>query len=82
MRRAAEAEAEKEQRVSLALWRMDTELAPIMAEEVIRPASAFRPAASTAVEPPPFVLLQFEAQPNGAWWSPQIPLTKVRTPRA
>ena len=43
MRRAAEAEAELEQRVSLALWRMDTELAPIVAEEVIRPPSAYRP---------------------------------------
>jgi signal transduction histidine kinase len=42
MRRVAEADAELEQRVSLALWRMDTELAPIVAEEVVRPPSAYR----------------------------------------
>jgi signal transduction histidine kinase len=42
LRRLAEANAELEQRVSLALWRMDTELAPIVAEEVIRPPSAYR----------------------------------------
>src|SRR5688572_5508096 len=36
-RTAARAEAELEQRVSLALWRMDTKLAPLIAEEVARP---------------------------------------------
>ncbi|HEX2476009.1 MAG TPA: hypothetical protein VHK01_14760, partial [Lacipirellulaceae bacterium] len=75
MRRAAEAEAELEQRVSLALWRMDTELAPIVAEEVIRPPSAYRPLPDTPVDPPKYVLLQFEARPNGTWQSPQLPLT-------
>ena len=96
MRRVAEAEAELEQRVSLALWRMDTELAPIVAEEVIRPPSAYRAETSiaqsfgpqlpvqqqaipqptdmsnaisptTTVEPPPYVLLQCEARPDGTW---------------
>lgn len=75
LRRAAEAEAELDERVSLALWRMDTELAPIIAEEVIRPPAAFRPS-NVAVEPPQYVLLQFEARPNGTWWSPQVPLKK------
>jgi signal transduction histidine kinase len=75
MRRVAEAEAELEQRVSLALWRMDTELAPIVAEEVIRPPSAYRPLADTPVDPPKYVLLQFEARPDGTWQSPQAPLT-------
>lgn len=70
-RRAAESEAELEQRVSLALWRMDTELAPIIAEEVIRPPAAFRPN-GVPVDPPPYVLLQFEARPNGRWMSPQV----------
>jgi len=42
LRRAAEANAELEQRVSLALWRIDTELAPILAEEIIRPSSAYQ----------------------------------------
>src|SRR5262245_39840249 len=75
-RRAAQAEAEVEQRVSLAVWRMDTELAPIIAAEVIRPAAAFRPSGTGAVEPPPCVLLQFEAGPNGSWVSPQMPHVK------
>src|SRR6187431_839184 len=75
-RRAAQAEAELEQRVSLAVWRMDTELAPIIAAEVIRPSAAFRPSGPGVVEPPPYVLLQFEARPNGTWVSPQLPSVK------
>jgi signal transduction histidine kinase len=73
MRRAAQAEAELEQRVSLAVWRMDTELAPIIAAEVIRPAAAFRPGV-VAADLPPFVLLQFQVQPNDTWQSPQMPV--------
>lgn len=70
-RRAAEADAGLEQRVSLALWRMDTELAPIIAAEVIRPPDEYRRMSSTASDPPPYVLLQFEATPKGVWFSPQ-----------
>ena len=40
-RSAARAEAELEQRVSLALWRMDTKLAPLIAEEVARPPAFY-----------------------------------------
>src|SRR5688572_11986989 len=71
MRRVAEADAELEQRVSLALWRMDTELAPIVADEVIRPPSAYR--ATFPTIPPPYVVLQFEAGSDGRWHSPQVP---------
>src|SRR5262245_23327638 len=71
-RRLAEATAELEQRVSLALWRMDTELAPIIAGDVIRPPSEFRPISGRPEEPPPYVLMQFEANSNGQWVSPQI----------
>lgn len=74
-RRAAQSQAELEQRVSLAVWRMDTELAPIIAGEVIRPASAFRPG-GVAAELPPFVLLQFQVLPDGTWQSPQLPVPK------
>src|SRR3954454_23087403 len=70
-RRAAETGAELEQRVSSALWRMDTALAPIIAEEVIRPASAFRPSGA-AVKPPQYVMMQFEARDTGNWLSPQV----------
>jgi len=76
-RSVAEAEAELEQRVSLALWRMDTALAPIIAAEVIRPPSAYRPGAA-AVPPPPYVLLQFEAAPDSLWRTPQAPATQSR----
>src|SRR5262245_59473920 len=69
-RRAAEGEAELEQRVSLALWRMDTELAPILATEVIRPPSAYR--AARVVDPPQYVRLQFEATKEGVWRSTQV----------
>jgi signal transduction histidine kinase len=72
MRRSAQAQAELEQRVSLAVWRMDTELAPIIAAEVIRPAAAFRPGV-VAADLPQFVLLQFQVQPNETWQSPQMP---------
>ena len=51
---------------------MDTELAPIIAEEVIRPPAAYRPVRSSCNEPPPYVLLQFEARPKGVWVSPQV----------
>ena len=66
--------------MSLALWRMDTELAPIIAEEVIRPPAAFRPT-TVALAPPPYVLLQFEARPKGVWESPQSPLKAPMLPR-
>jgi signal transduction histidine kinase len=79
-RRAAQREAELEQRVSLAVWRMDTELAPVIAAEVIRPSADFRPSGGWAVEPPPYVLLQFEARPDGAWVSPQMPQVKGASP--
>ncbi len=75
-RQIAQADAELEQNVSLALWRMDTELAPIIAEEVIRPVSDYR-----AVEPqgvgtratglPDYIRLQFEVRPDGDWRSLQ-----------
>ena len=77
-RLAAEAEAELEQRISLAVWRMDTELAPIIASEVIRPPSAYRPVAGSPAEPPQYVLMQFEARPNGRWLSPQVALKQAQ----
>jgi signal transduction histidine kinase len=76
-RRAAEAEAELEQNISLALWKMDTELAPIIASEVIRPPGDFRPK-GVRVDPPPYVLVQFEATPGGMWVSPQDVGKEVR----
>src|SRR4029078_3066317 len=53
LRRAAQADGELEQRVSLALWRMDTELAPIIAGEVIRSPAMYH-SAFYAVSPPTY----------------------------
>ena len=80
-RRAAQADAALGQRVSLALWRMDTELVPIIAQEVIRPPSAYFPAAKVVAELPQYVLLQFQVGPNDVWQSPQSPLNHPLTPR-
>ena len=41
-RAAASKQAELEQQISLVLWRMDTKLAPLIAEEVARPPSFYR----------------------------------------
>lgn len=41
-RTAASKQAELEQQISLVLWRMDTKLAPMIAEEVARPPAFFR----------------------------------------
>jgi signal transduction histidine kinase len=108
-RRVAEGETELEQRVSLALWRMDTELAPLVAEEVIRPPSAYRNVQKTASvfqqqqaepnvavqiekprpvwlpnglfsSPPEYVVLHFEARPDGTWHSPQVPEGELAVP--
>jgi signal transduction histidine kinase len=70
-RRAAHAEAEQEQRVSLAVWRMDTELAPIIAAEVVRPTSAYQPL-PLPIKAPEYVKLQFEARDKVTWDSPQV----------
>jgi signal transduction histidine kinase len=86
-RSAARAEAELEQRVSLALWRMDTKLAPLIAEEVARPHSFYEPFINLAgggfggeqvpspllTSAPPNVLLNFMCCPDGRWESPQAP---------
>src|SRR5688572_32194906 len=73
MRRVAEADAELEQRVSLALWRMDTELAPLVAQEVIRAPSDYRQPLPLRETKPPYVLLHFEARFDGSCYSPQEP---------
>jgi signal transduction histidine kinase len=73
LRRLAEAEAELEQRVSLALWRMDTELAPLVAQEVIRAPSDYRQPLPLRETKPPYVLLHFEAGFDGRCYSPQEP---------
>ena len=83
----AQAEAERqaafEEKVRLALWRMDSALAPLVAMENSRPYFAYsapRPAgqagaaASARVpEIPQYVLLYFQFGPDGRLTSPQTP---------
>jgi signal transduction histidine kinase len=73
LRRAAQSAAELEQRVSLALWRMDTELAPIIAEEVARSPSAYRllHIASADASPQPRAPQSFPQQQAAQSQSPQ-----------
>jgi signal transduction histidine kinase len=120
LRRVAQADADFEQRVSLALWRMDTELAPIIAGEVIRAPWMYRasflssdtnvlaqqrqnsqtpnqtaqqmivpmpvPARVTPagepspllLEPPAYVVCNFEATLDAGWRSPQVPEPALR----
>ena len=86
---AAQADAELEQEISLTLWRMDTKLAPLIAEEVARPPSFFlsQPelvtedtfGAQQAARPPSRfnlpanVFLNFDVTAAGIWSCPQVP---------
>jgi signal transduction histidine kinase len=87
-RSAARAEAELEQRVGLALWRMDTKLAPVIAQEIARPHAFYDSfvmgnsagGRGVAQVPSPLlnsatpnVILNFDATAEGQWKSPQAP---------
>jgi hypothetical protein len=74
-RRAAEAETELEQEVSLALWRMDTALAPIIAAEVIRPPSAYRSPIAQVPNPPAQQQLVQAANPSTQQKQQEAPTT-------
>lgn len=86
---AAQAEADLEQQISIALWRMDTKLAPLIAEEVARPPSffsfwqfltnedplAWQQPLPTIPSARDNVFLNFEVTAEGQWNSPQVPET-------
>ncbi|QDT00646.1 sensor histidine kinase [Adhaeretor mobilis] len=81
LRWQAEMLSQRDQNVRLALWRMDTKLAPLIAEETARPSYAYQPSVyqasplqSTLVNPAYNVFLNFEADPAGNWRSPQVPI--------
>jgi signal transduction histidine kinase len=80
--RAARSAAAHEEQVRLALWRMDSLLMPLIAQEAARPHFAYEPFALRADErvpspilaaPSPFVLLHFQVRADGTWDSPQSP---------
>ena len=81
-------QAELEQKVSLVLWRMDTKLAPLIAEEVARPVEFFRSRSGVVLDNTAFpeggripatvslpdnVLLNFNCPSDGQCTSPQVP---------
>jgi signal transduction histidine kinase len=85
---AARRHAELEEKVSLALWRMDTLLAPLLAQEAARPHFVYRPFLSVPGdktsqpklvpspllrELPEHVLLNFQWSADDQWTSPQVP---------
>jgi len=85
----ARSQAEQEERISLALWRMDTLLTPLLAQEAARPYFVYRPAfivstqstkqhaepqaSPLLVQPSEFVLLTFQVASDGTVSSPQFP---------
>jgi signal transduction histidine kinase len=73
----ARRQAALEESVSLALWRMDTLLMPLLAQEAARPPAAFQPRAVTrdsfaesADDRPEHVRIHFQAGPGERWTSP------------
>jgi signal transduction histidine kinase len=84
--RLARAEADQEEKVRLALWRMESVAMPIIAAEAARPYLAYEPyyvapgggpadrVASPLLRlPSEYVLLNFEIRPDGQVKSPQCP---------
>ncbi len=79
-------QAQLEERVRLALWRMDSALTALIVEESARPASAYQTPphggspVSTALQnfPSPGIRLRFQREPDGSLTSPQVPLSPAQ----
>lgn len=81
-----------EENVRLALWRMDSALAPIVAQESAQPLSAYRStpyggglarrtgSSAFLAYPSPFVRIHFQFAPDGRLTSPEMP-QEMNTPR-
>ncbi len=86
---AARRAAAIEENVRLALWRMDSALAPIVAQESAQPVSAYRgpqdagdparqPAPSAFLAyPSPYVRVHFQFGPDGRLSSPEVPARRL-----
>jgi len=77
----AQRAAEFEEKVRLALWRMDSLLTPIIVEETARPASHYQ-AAPLLNYLPAHAYLYFELNPRGEVRSPNVPASKLAGARA
>src|SRR6478752_6957689 len=74
----ARADADLQERLRLALWRMETEASALMIQENNRPPDQFHPGTNEKPSPlagtlPPHVRLHFDISPNGMVSSPQVP---------
>lgn len=87
---AAKRSAAREENVQLALWRIDSALAPLVARESATPPSLYRRfllqrsvssiRSPLSTDGPPHVLLHFQFAPDGRLTSPQVPeATKYKT---
>jgi signal transduction histidine kinase len=78
----ARAQAALEENTRLALWRLDSALMPLLAQEAARPSSSYEadPGAVSPLvgETPPEVLLHFQVAPGGEVTSPQVPPSHLR----
>lgn len=80
--RDARAQAALEENTRLALWRLDSALLPLLAQEAARPSSQYQadPGAVSPLvsETPAEVLLHFQVAPGGEVTSPQVPPPHLR----
>lgn len=72
---AARHQAEVEENVRLALWRMESAAAPLIAQESSRPLAAFQPSSVLLAKLPDKLLLHFQLDPDGRLISPQVPVS-------
>jgi signal transduction histidine kinase len=88
---AARLQAEQEEMVSSALWRIDARLMPLLAEEAARPDFVYQSFVGNSslaqldtsnflTTAPGHVLLHFELKPEGKAASPQIPRPADKAP--
>jgi len=74
--RRGRGEAAQEEKVRLALWRMESQLAPLVAQESVQPPEAYRPSPSArpaaALPSSPYVRLRFQWDAAGRPSSPAI----------
>ncbi len=80
--RDARAQAALEENTRLALWRLDSALMPLLAQEAARPSSQYEADPGTVSplvgETPAEVLLHFQVAPGGEVTSPQVPPPHLR----
>jgi signal transduction histidine kinase len=74
--RRGRGEAAQEEQIRLALWRMESQLAPLVAQESVQPHEAYRPSPSrrpaAALPSSPYVRLRFQWDEAGRPSSPAI----------